>query len=380
MAPGTWFVYRSPYEETSGRRVRRLPDASPLAWFQRMWQTTADEEHFARDADAYTWVDANLEADLGGWVYGLSSLFCTPDDLGPDSPWADRRGPLPASTWQELRDLLLGHLYVEGDPRERIRVDGHSVRAATDDDEVDLVYYFLDDALAARSDRASYPLLEDWRLPVAAGTGGGVFHEPGGVQRLTARQGGMGTTYVVAPEPYRFLDPCDRLPPPAALVGIRLPELADHLRSARPDRASPAWPYELLTLRALVAPGDRRIGPALRRYTRSAEWLLDYAAEKARQTAADDHATARAAFAAFLHTRSKLQDEGSQPDPAHSRVDDSEHLAQALIHVNDALGYRRWYLFDDVWAAGQPELAASLLRYACSWDPFSTADDPPEGA
>src|SRR6266487_1987974 len=184
MAEGSWFVYRSPYEGPSGRRVRRLPDASPLAWFQRLWQTTADEERFERDADAYDWVEANLEADLGGHVYGLSSIFCTRDGIDPGTLSANRHRPLPASTWQDLQALPRRHLYVEGDPLTQIRVDEHSVRAATDDDEVDLAYYFLDDALAAASDHTAYLLLDDWRLPVTFGGDGG-FHEPAGVQRLT---------------------------------------------------------------------------------------------------------------------------------------------------------------------------------------------------
>jgi hypothetical protein len=381
MAEGTWFVYRSPYEGPSGRRVRRLPDASPLAWFQRMWQTTAGEETFARDVDAYAWVDANLEADLGGRVYGLNSIFCSWDDEEPSPLRADRFGPLPASTWQELRDLLRRHLYVERDPREGIRVDEHSVRAATDDDEVDLAYYFLDDTLAARSDLTAYPLHEDWRLPVATGTGADGFHEPAGLRWMTADLGGTGTTYVVAPEPYHFSEPWHPVPPPSAFVGIRLPELAHHLRSVRPDR-DPAWPHDLLALRALVAPGEWRIGPALRRHARSVGRLLGAdAEEQMRRSATDDHATAHAALDALLRRPPPGRRNGwSEPDAARSRVFDSEHLAQALVHVHELFEYQRWYLFDDVWAAGQPELAASLLRYVCSWDPFATAGGPSEGA
>ena len=65
----------------------------------------------------------------------------------------------------------------------------------------------------------------------------------------------------------------------------------------------------------------------------------------------------------------------SRPDTDRSRVVDTKHLAQALVHVHDLFGYEQWYLFDDVWAAGHPELAASLLRYASWWDPFAVADD-----
>ena len=51
-------------------------------------------------------------------------------------------------------------------------------------------------------------------------------------------------------------------------------------------------------------------------------------------------------------------------------ADGTEHLVQAVIHVDQLFGYERWYLFDDVWAATHPALASSLLRCAASWDPF----------
>ena len=41
-----------------------------------------------------------------------------------------------------------------------------------------------------------------------------------------------------------------------------------------------------------------------------------------------------------------------------------------MIHVDQRFSYQRWYLFDDVWAAAHPDLAASLLRCAAGWDPF----------
>jgi hypothetical protein len=377
MAEGSWFVYRSPYEGPSGRRLRRLPDPSPLAWFQRMWQATADEEGFERDADAYDWVQAILEADLSGRVYGLSSLFCSnPED--PPLP-AERRDPLPASTWQELRDLLRQRLYVEGDPRENIRVDQHSVRAATDDDEVDLAYYFLDD-VAAHSDRAAYLMLQDWRLPAAAGKGGD-FREPSCLQRPAARHSGAGVTYLVVLGPdERFAHSYCELPP-LALDGVQLPELAGYLRSARPGAAEPPWPHALLVLRALVAPTDRRIGPSLRRYARAVGRLQRHdAAEPVQRTENQDHATAHQALATLLRAPPPAAQGGwSEPDERRSRVHDDQHLAQALVHVHDLFGYERWYLFDDLWAAGHPELAASLLRYAGSWDPLGVADGPAGG-
>src|SRR6266545_6203996 len=254
-----------------------------------------------------------------------------------------------------------------------------SVRAATDDDEVDLAYYFLDDALAA-SDRAAYVLLEDWRLPTALGTGGHGFDEPAGVQRLTADHGGTGTTYVVALRPGDLFDRRS-LVPPSALVGVRLPELASCLRSVRCGCTDPGWPYTLSTLRSLVAPTDQRIGSSLRRYTRSVGRLLgNDAVEQVQRSVTEDHATAHATLEAVLQRPPPGRENSwSEPDAARSRVSDTEHLAQALVHVHELFGYEQWYLFDDVWAAGHPELASSLLRYASSWDPFGAADGPPQG-
>jgi hypothetical protein len=331
MTEGSWFVYRSPYEGPSGRRVRRLPDATPLAWFQRLWQTTADEERFDRDADAHDWVEANLEADLGGHVYGLSSVFSTSDNGASASLRADRRGPLPASTWQELEELLRRHLHVEGGPHDQIHVDEHSVRVGTDDDEVDLAYYFFDDTVALK------------------------------------------------PEDH-FAHSCD-LVPPTVLVGVRLPELASHLRSVRPSPADPGWPATLLILRSLVAPMDQRVGPTLRRYTHSVGRMQERdAAEQVRRSATQGHATAHGALEELLQRPPPGQGTSwSEPDAARSCVSDTEHLVQALVHVHELFGYERWYLFDDVWADSHPELAASLLRYASSWDPFDAADAPGQG-
>jgi hypothetical protein len=53
-----------------------------------------------------------------------------------------------------------------------------------------------------------------------------------------------------------------------------------------------------------------------------------------------------------------------------SRIQATRHLVQGIIHLSQHLAYQRWYLFDDVWAAAHPDLAASLLRCAAGWDPF----------
>jgi hypothetical protein len=273
MDDGSWFLYRSPYEGPPAVLVRRLPDSTPLAWFQRVWSATADAERIDDDADAHDRVAQHLVAELGTEPYGLAWLFISGRWSDPGPPW-DRDGPFPATTWQELRDLLRQWLYVEGPSHDQVQVDEHSVRAKTDDDEADLAYFFLDDAIVRSApDRVGYLTLGDWRLPTATRDGGSGFEAPFPTRTLASGGSGAGTTWVV------MLDPCWQFgkQPPVAFAGVRLPELAQLLRSAVPagtgshrrfrERWS-SWPWQALALRALVGPRDRSIGAALRRYNR----------------------------------------------------------------------------------------------------------------
>jgi hypothetical protein len=378
MGDGIWFVYRCPYEGPSAIRVRRLPDATPLAWFQRTWTATADEDRVQDEGDAHRWVDHQLAADLGGDVYGLASLFVSAPWHDPPPDW-DRQGRLPARTWQELRDLLRQHLYVEGPPEDQVRVDEHSVRAKTDDDEADVAYFFIDDTLARTApDRAAYLLLEDWRLPAGARPARSGFQAPIPIRTLAAQRPGAGTTWAVVLGVAGDFGET----PPVAFAGVRLPQLAQLLRAVRPAHTEPdprdrdrlcCWPYQLLALRALVGPADRTLGPALRRYNRWA-WLLEgqVAIQRVRQSAAEDHPAARAGLERVLRipTAPDWRRQRRWRDPTRSRLHTSRHLVQAAIHVDQLFGYERWYLFDDVWARAHPDLAASLLRSAAGWDPF----------
>ena len=82
-------------------------------------------------------------------------LDCWRRSITPRSVPACRSlvGPAPQSM-RELRDLLEKHLYVE----QELRVDEHSVRVLTDDDEVDLAYFFVDGQLVKKSKAASWPV------------------------------------------------------------------------------------------------------------------------------------------------------------------------------------------------------------------------------
>jgi hypothetical protein len=329
-----YFVYRSHYEGPLSRRVRQVPDHGVLEWFRRGWGCPAP----------WDWV----EAELGGPVYGLASIFEA----------AGAKGLAPPETVDELRALLHEHLYIEGDS-DWIRLDGHSLRVRTDDDEVELAYYCFDEVAAADAERLAFVLHDTWPLPGAAGEPGAF--DPGcAVTVATPAGGGDATTYAVF---LTFYD-SESLATlePLAFPGVDLPRLPGHLRAATPDED--VWPPELLVLRALVAPHDTGVEPALQRCNLWPGFNLND--NPWPPGLAGTHATVHREATAIIDAGRCTG--GRNPGASLLRVD--EHLAQLAMHCSDAFGYQQWFLFDTRWAAAHPDLARSLLRYAGHWDPL----------
>jgi hypothetical protein len=354
---GVVFVYRSHYEGLLSKRVRRLPDRTVLDWFRRGWAAAADP---ATDLDVW------VAAELGGSVYGLASIFR-----------AAREQELPApATMDELSAALTQHLYVE---REVI-VEDDRVLAFTDDDEVELAYFFLPPQSGAQApERLAYLLYEDFPLPSGFSAGAGAFEAPVEVSTLAPAGTGDGTVYAVL---LTFSDSESIISvlSPVAIPGVRLPGLAEYLRrvvpaggryvpftgelvrSARELVEQDWWPDELLALRGLVAPGDETVEPALHRCSHHLNF-------EGRLSAVLDGPYPAAHEAAMAEIATVTLSDGRNPEL--SVIDVAEHIAQMSMHVSAAFGHQQWYLFDDVWAAAHPELAASLMRYAASWNPYA---------
>lgn len=333
-----FFVYRSVYAGPAGRVVRHFPDETVLGWFRRAWGET-------RGGDAAGW----LERELGANVYGLSSVF--------------KAGlPAPGST-AELHGLLKKHLYVE----RELRVDEHSVRVLTDDDEVMLAYFFVEDALVvAEPDRWAYPLHDGWELPdVPPGfSGRGSFVSPVPTTTMTvAPPGGEGMTYAVMSTVYSTFNSMG-WDIPDGFPGIRLPQLAAALREIE---AVHEWPVELAMVRAFVGPGEGRIGAALKRCNRWPAFEQDVSQIFGRDISAMYGAHREA------HEFALRLSEGTGPlqgrDPSRTIIVCGEHMVQMAIHADDRFGYRQWFFFDDIWAAAYPDLATSLLHFGLHWDP-----------
>src|SRR5262249_34346757 len=126
-AISVYFVYRSHYEGPSGKHDRRLEGDSILRWFRAAWERAKQAE------DASEWVGA----ELGCSVYGFETIFVAARERSLPPPKSDR----------ELKTYLTEHLYVEGE----ILYKPHALQVLTDDDEIELAYYFFDDHFLERN-------------------------------------------------------------------------------------------------------------------------------------------------------------------------------------------------------------------------------------
>lgn len=345
-ANGVWFVYRSHYEGPLSRRIRRLDAPSVLGWFvQRMQDAAASD----KPGEVY------LE-DLGGHVYGLGTIFEAVKEHGLRAP----------KSMTELETMLRDHLYVEGG-RENLRVDERSIRVLTDDDEVSLAYFFFDDEVALEGpERVAWLLHETPKLPEADREG--TFVPPFAPKAILPVGEGEGTTYACL---FTFYDG-DSLPGNVfAIEGVRLPDLASHLRSVLPTKKTASWsrewldtwPVELRLLRAMIEPGQISIAPAL---GKCAAYPLRAVGGGTNHSllGVGSHVNA---YDEFYKVGTGFHMDG---DVSKSIVQVKHHSAVLCANTSEFFGFEQWVLFDDVWARANPALAASLLRYGRQWDPF----------
>jgi hypothetical protein len=371
---GVLLLYRHKRAAPIGHSVHRLHDASVLALFRRLFaQTRAAFESGGEDA-----VHKLVRAELGAAPYGFTTVFTA----ACQRPFA-----LP-ETDDALYRALLRDLYVECAPPSRtefIRMSEGALCVRTDDDEVDLAYALVPEALV-REDPARWAWwsFAQHRLPDQAGAGG---WRPSLDVRVRPLPGlrddlalGVGRTWVVLLTSYD--SDTFGFPGTFVLEGVRVPDLGRALREARPAPTATGrrWPYELRLLRAMVAPDERDIGPAIQR---CAEFPVHRLGGSSGRLGED--ANHRDAFDAFVEAvegqieplpraRSKWAfARASTPEQRAALgdaavVDVGAHHA-ALFTAGSHRYFDQWIVFDDRWASANPALAEGLLVFATSWDP-----------
>jgi uncharacterized protein (TIGR02996 family) len=376
-------VYRSHYDDPSGKRVKRFEDATVLDWFRNHWAELSRDD-----------ADKRLPALIGFDIYGFPSLFGRAHEQNLPAPKDDA----------QLGEYLAAHLYSEGP----ILAEPHRITVQTDDDELEVCYYIFDDAyLAEHGARAAYLLNEGWRLP-AEHAEAGTFEpsEPTLAEGPTG--GGTGATYLVLLT-YEDSANLSDMRGASRIEGVRIPDLARYL--CVEDDLGDASDYLLLVRSQLLATpltadpfeegfrkalledlgdeatwgaysdwlqeqGERQLGlTLLEQALKSATHFPVADMDKAWKTLRRVMPISRAH--ASLQKAMSGKKPGRLPDPAKSHVQVEEHLAQLCIHT-ETWGkedlYQQWIFFDDLWAARHPDLANALLRFARTWDVLSSGE------
>jgi uncharacterized protein (TIGR02996 family) len=379
----TYFVYRSPYHGPAGKYLKRFDDATVLDWFRNHWRALPDGP--GHPAGRYA------TQVLGTDVYGFASLFERIAEKGLSAPASE----------QALGRLLRANLYVEGE----VRLAPHCVQVLTDDDELELAYYFFDDDfLAEHGARAAFLLHEDWRLPGGQAAVGRPSPVP--TTALAPRRRGHGVTYLVFHGYSDSLNLTD-LEGGYRFSGVRLPDLARHLAHASP--AGQGWRFPLRLLRSQLLRARDEAGPQEKGFLQAilegprdetnwgvySDWLQEQGRPRAGLAVLERALLACARFpvASIMNSvdtrplglgdvaAARTELEGllgqfarSGHQPALSRCHVEEHLAQLCLHTG-RWGKRdlfhQWFLFDDLWAGAHPALADAVLRYARRWDVLS---------
>ncbi len=340
-----YFVYRSHYEGPSGKHVRKLPGDSVLEWFKTVW----NEAKKVPDAEA--WVQSTLGSD----VYGFASIFEAARNESLRPPRND----------ETLEEYLSEYLYVEGD----LRYQPHAIQVLTDDDEIELAYYFFDDHyLQVHPGRGAYLLHDDWRLPMSSG------HDPFApgidIKAIDPPGPSSGTTFLAFLAAYDSSSLSDsEFHPPCRIDGVRLPQLGDYLRIAMPNKE---WPFELKLLRSQLpsdCTGEAGLLAASERVRRLPTFSIFESSSSENWLG-----TVEQAATELEAIRKHIENQKNDFDPAKSLICTSDHIAQMCLHTGTWFGkdpYHQWILFDDLWAGTNAELAEGVLRFAKRWDVLS---------
>jgi uncharacterized protein (TIGR02996 family) len=242
----------------------------------------------------------------------------------------------------------------------------------TDDDETSLAMYWFTDAFAkARPERVAYLLREDWHLPEAVGPGG--FKAKPGVNLLLPRLRAKKAMYVVehtwdTTSALEWLSGGEKLP------GLRLPDLVPWLlRRSAEEMEGLGNGQILLTIReeldTILSAGEgieAGFRAALKEQPADAatwsaytDWLADQDRPRAELHLLDLALRARGVKGRLLQVAPHC-------------------AARMLAHDEEGKEFDQLFLFDDVWASGNVDLANAILDYHGRFNVLDDWDVPNE--
>ena len=342
-----YLVYRTPHVFPLARKILTFEDENLVDWFRRIWPPKIAWEQ-----------PENWEATYQQYFdpTGLGSI------CGMGGLWEDmiEHGPQPESD-EALMAWLDGRSFSEGN----IEITEHTFQSYADADELQYTVLIFDSEFAeANSDRVTFLLREDWKLPETISVEESdetMFQWDGELNDLAPTGSGKGETFAAL----IVVDDCCWLTDllgPYRFTRTRVPQLASFLREVEDEIikesqqierwfAPQKWRPELIHLRTLAIESEvDQFGELLR--------LFDKADEQA-----------------FAENNSPSGIWSYQRLPSIIQV--SQHMVQIAFGKttsSDSFGDQdttwSWCFFDDVWACSHPDLARSLLGAAKKSEPL----------
>jgi hypothetical protein len=359
-----WFVYRSPEEGLLGKHVKRLEGADTLLdWFRSIWRPIPDEQA--------SWSYA--EEVLGTSVLWSGYLFqrIAEDNLPPPT------------TLEELHQVLQA-VVEEGFDGYRWTDDTLQALIGSLGEPISAVYWFTEDFARAHPERVAYLLHEDWRLPETVGPGG--FSPVPGVWRSGPATTSEKALYCVELEweeseltLFELLRCAEKLP------GLRLPDLVPFALGLTDNGEEKPHPGPVDRLREqlweLLRAGEGLEGafrrslfeqPDAATWAAYTDWLVEQDRPRAELYLLE----------LALRELATTARGSSKSEPL--RVQVGPHCAVVLLPRQVIVGgprsrqvYDQWFLFDDVWASGNVNLANALLDYAGRYNVLDDRDVAP---
>jgi hypothetical protein len=375
-----YLVLRSEYQEPYGRKILEFQDSPDLvSWLRAHWLTRQDliaiNPEIAKEPrfDPYDWQDeihTLRKAVIGDTPSGLSELFVRMVDQPP---------PEDMDAVRKFIDLFEGD-YGEGG----IELNGSSIQAYTNDDEIDMAWYLFDQAFADQfPGRTRFLLHKPLELPETFG--GAAWKASMEIREIGKGEGATFCCFFSSLDGSTLLeiDGCFSLP-------ARLPELGTWLAAQQIGfkkgkfGVETDWHENLILLRAF----------SLEEPTHSFEKALrlfdSYGLDLARDFSDFRHSKKKPCMmsggpdecagdinALFKHLETEKTKNSNRPSywrfhSEPSLFQFSPHLCQVVFAKTrikrDDPGVsfkntRHWIFFDDLWAEVNKELAESILRY-----------------
>jgi len=267
----TWFCARVPYDVPNGRHVKKLAGETPLKFFQNAW------------------ANKDSKAALGIQSYGSYHIFGDPDLTA--SPPADD---------QALANAIEKNCYCTS-----IETQHGQLEYLSDDDELDMSYYFFDSEFAKNNpDRVKFLLHQGW-LPT----------------EIKSNKDSAPATHILSRMPTQTCDSnnWDYF----KIEGTRLNEIGKAFETMQANRYSDSATMEKF----------------LESQAKDQSWALT--------------------IAKFVDAEGSFKDNRSE-------FQCTPHLCELNLHSHNygkSAVFEQFIVFDDLWAASHPDMFQSMLRF-----------------